>query len=217
MPNEDDQQAEPPCARAGPPRPGHQQLQQQLQAANDQLSQIFHLAPAFMCVLRGPEHVFEMANALYRQLVGGRELIGKPVRAALPELASQGVVELLDEVYRSGQAYQGKALELRLQSDARRGSEQLFLDFAYMALRGPDGAISGVLVQGVDVSERRRAKLLAQGQRRALELAVTGAPLDAVLTELARTAEEQSGGFGLAAVLLRDADGAHLRHAAAPS
>ncbi|MES3025846.1 MAG: PAS domain-containing protein [Pseudomonadota bacterium] len=217
MPNDDEQQADPMRAPGGGAQAGHQQLQQQLQAANEQLNQIFHRAPAFMCVLRGPEHVFEMANARYRQLVGGRELIGKTVRAALPELAGQGVYELLDAVYRSGQAYQGRALQLHLRRDARRGEEQLFLDFAYMALREPGGAISGVLVQGVDVSERRRAKLLAQGQRRALELAVTGAPLEAVLAELARTAEEQSGRTALAAVLLRDAGGAHLRHVAAPS
>jgi PAS domain S-box-containing protein len=216
MPKTDDHHAEGPSALPAIADLRDSHLQQ-LQAANDQLFEIFHRAPAFMCVLRGPEHVFEMANALYRQMVGGRALIGKSMRAALPELEGQGVFELLDRVYQSGRAYVGKGQKLHLQQDGRRGYEELFLDFAYMALSDPDGSITGVLVQGIDVSERRRAKLLAQGQRRALELAVTGAPLDAVLGELAFTAEEQSGGAGLAAVLLRDPEQPLLRHVAAPS
>jgi PAS domain S-box-containing protein len=73
-----------------------------------------------------------------------------------------------------------------------------------------------VLLHGVDVTERTRANLLAIGQRGALELAVTDAPLGDVLDVLARTAEDYSGGAAFASVQLAG-PGAHLRHAAAPS
>jgi PAS domain S-box-containing protein len=86
-----------------------------------------------------------------------------------------------------------------------------------MPLREPDGGVSGVLLHGVDVTERTRANLLAVGQRGALELAVTDAPLGDVLDVLARTAEDYSGGTALASIQLVAADGRHLRHAAAPS
>jgi hypothetical protein len=86
-----------------------------------------------------------------------------------------------------------------------------------MPLREPDGAVSGVLLHGVDVTERTRANALAVGQRGALELAVTDAPLGDVLDVLARTAEDVSGGAALASVQLVSSDGQHLRHAAAPS
>ncbi|MET0855363.1 MAG: PAS domain S-box protein, partial [Telluria sp.] len=61
------------------------------------------------------------------------------------------------------------------------------------------------------------ASLLTVGQRSALELAVSDAPLGDVLDVLANTAEEYGGGAGLAAILLADGDRARLRHAAGPS
>src|SRR3954468_7260098 len=76
----------------------------------ERLRRLFDHAPGFMAVLRGPDHVFELLNASYLQLVGHRDLVGKPVREALPEVEGQGLFELLDEVYRSGEAYTGRAV-----------------------------------------------------------------------------------------------------------
>ena len=66
--------------------------------AENQLREVFTQAPAFMAVLRGPNHVFEFANEAYVHLVNNREIIGKPVGIALPEIAEQGFVGLLDRV-----------------------------------------------------------------------------------------------------------------------
>jgi PAS domain S-box-containing protein len=141
-----------------------------------------------------------------------------PLRAAMPELEGQDFVELIDRVYRTGEACEGGNARLMLRSSApRAGLDEHFLDFVCMALREPDGEVSGVLLHGVDVTERTRANSLAVGQRGALELAVTDAPLGDVLDVLARTAEDYSGGAALASVQLVSADGQYLRHAAAPS
>ena len=48
---------------------------------------MFEQAPGFITILRGPEHTYEFANATYRRLFGDRELIGKTVREAFPDLA----------------------------------------------------------------------------------------------------------------------------------
>src|SRR6202022_3516421 len=66
------------------------------------LRQLFEHAPGFMAVLRGPDHVFELTNAPSRKLLGDRDIVGKPLRAVLPEIEGQGYLELLDEVYRTG-------------------------------------------------------------------------------------------------------------------
>ena len=63
---------------------------------------MFNQAPSFIAVLTGPDHVFEMANEAYYQLVGRRELIGKPLLEALPELAAQGVRRVFDGVFAGG-------------------------------------------------------------------------------------------------------------------
>jgi PAS domain-containing protein len=67
------------------------------------LADVFRQAPAFMCVLRGPDHIFEMANERYFQLVGRRDIIGKSVRDALPEVEGQGYFELIEQVYLTGE------------------------------------------------------------------------------------------------------------------
>ncbi|KQQ97379.1 PAS domain S-box protein [Massilia sp. Leaf139] len=192
-----------------------ERLVAQLRTANERMRDIFYQAPAFMAVLRKPEMVFDMVNERFAELVGRRALLGKSVHAALPELEGQGLFELLDGVYRSGVAHEGSNVRLQLQTAGGELATS-YVDFIYMALREPDGAVSGVLIHGIDVTDRTRANLLAVGQRGALELAVSDAPLDDVLDLLARSAEDYAGGAALAAIQLAGPGGA-LVHAAAPS
>src|SRR6476661_7606268 len=60
--------------------------------AEGRLRAVFKQAPAFLAVLRGPDHVFEFANEAYLHLIGDRDIIGKPVVEALPEVVGQGFV-----------------------------------------------------------------------------------------------------------------------------
>jgi hypothetical protein len=67
----------------------------------------------------------------------------------------------------------------------------------------------------LDVAARKRAETLLEGQRRTLEMVAVGAPLAQTLDTLVRTIEEQDPEM-LGSILLLDADGVHLHHAAAP-
>ena len=92
--------------------------ERELQGQQARLQQMFEQAPGMMAMLRGPEHVFEMVNPAYCRLVGEREIIGKPVRDALPEVERQGFIEILDRVYRSGEAFVGSGIHIGLQRTA---------------------------------------------------------------------------------------------------
>jgi two-component sensor histidine kinase/PAS domain-containing protein len=130
-----------------------------LQADKDRLGELFQQAPGFMCVLRGPEHVFEIINDSYLQLVGHRAgMIGKPVGVALPEIANQGFLELLDGVFSTGEAFTGRDMPVSLQRVAGGVLEQRFVDLLYQPIVGEDGAITGIFVEGSDVSERAAAE-----------------------------------------------------------
>lgn len=120
------------------------------------LRTMFEQAPGFVALLTGPEHRFTLANAAYRQLVGGRNVIGQPVAEALPEIVEQGFVQLLDSVMASGKPYVGRHVKVMLQ----RGDEETerFLDFIYQPIVGRDGSAAGVLVQGHDVTEQVEAQ-----------------------------------------------------------
>ncbi|WUR11918.1 PAS domain-containing protein [[Empedobacter] haloabium] len=118
------------------------------------LRELFEQAPSFMAVLRGPEHVFELANRPYQQLVGGRDIIGKRLAEALPEVRSQGFIDLLNRVYASGQPYVGRQQKVELLKQPGGTLEPRYLDFVYQPLRAPDGSVTGVFVDGVDVTDR---------------------------------------------------------------
>jgi signal transduction histidine kinase/ActR/RegA family two-component response regulator len=125
---------------------------------NLRLTTLFEQAPGIIAVLRGPEHRFELTNRSYMQLIGHRELIGKPARQALPEVADQGFFELLDQVYQTGEPFVGHAVPLRVQREANGPLEERFIDFVYQPIRGPKGEIEGIFVEGSDVTMRKRVE-----------------------------------------------------------
>ncbi|MBC8110985.1 MAG: PAS domain-containing protein [Verrucomicrobia bacterium] len=132
-------------------------------ANGDYIRNLFMQSPAPICVLRGPEHVYEMTNEKYRQLIGNKDIVGKPIRAVFPELEGQGFFELLDEVYATGKSFVGKEMPARF--DIGGGEEKdIFLDFVYQASHDVDGKTDGILVHGVEVTEQvlARKKLEAQ-------------------------------------------------------
>jgi PAS domain S-box-containing protein len=78
---------------------------------------------------------------------------------------------------------------------------------------GAPGDFVGILM---DVTERRLAEALRDGESHILEMIARGAPLEETLESLVRVVEEQFAGL-LCSVLLLDEDGQHVRHGAAPS
>lgn len=134
-------------------------LMHELHRERTRLSDLFQQAPAFFAVLRGPEHIFELINPLYQELIGHRSVIGKPVREAIPEAEDQGFIALLDRVYQTGESFIGRGTRISLARGATEALEDRYLDFVYQAMREADGAISGIIVLGVDVTEGKRAEL----------------------------------------------------------
>lgn len=114
---------------------------------------IFSQAPAVICVLRGPEHVFDLANENYLQLVGNRDIIGKPIREALPEIENQGFFEMLDGVYTSGKAFKGNELKVKL-NVGEKELKHSFMDFVYQPILNGAGKVTGIFVHAIDVSEK---------------------------------------------------------------
>ncbi len=120
--------------------------------------------PAAICIVRGPEHVFEFANPLYQQLFNSRDLIGKPARQALLEIEGQGYFEILDRVYQTGEPFVGT------ESPAKLDRETTF-NFIYQPTFLEDGSVEGIMALAFDVTElvqaRRQAEALAESLQRA--------------------------------------------------
>lgn len=157
-------------AQAGAPAPrqGETQLLQraeEVQRLNASLAEeSMHLrdlimqAPGFMVVLSGPDHVLELVNNAYLKLVGGRPWVGKSIAEALPELADQGYIALLDQVTATQQPFVGRAALVGLQNSTDAPQEERFLDFVLQPILGADGTTRGIFVEGSDVTDRIAAE-----------------------------------------------------------
>lgn len=141
-----------------------QRLLKALEVERNHLHQTVRQAPAFMVTLRGADHVFEYVNDRYHELTGHREMVGKPVREALPELEGQGYIALLDGVYRTGAPFEGREMLARLQRVPGAPLEDRYVDLVLLPLHEPDGTVCGILAHGIDVTEqvtaRRRLEVL---------------------------------------------------------
>jgi PAS domain S-box-containing protein len=115
---------------------------------------VFDFMPGFVCILSGPDHVYEYVNEAYREISGPREFVGRTVREVFPELHDQGFYELLDEVYTSGSPYAARSIPISLD----RTNGERFIDLLYNPIRDADGQITGIFVGGYDTTDAKRAE-----------------------------------------------------------
>lgn len=137
-----------------------------LGAERARLLSIVQQAPAFFALLEGPAHVITMVNPLFMKLFGDRDVLGKAVAVALPEAVDQGYVAMLDRVIDTGQSVRGEGARFDVISAEDQAIDERYVDFVYQPLREEDESVSGIIVLGVDVTEKRRAlKALVQNEK----------------------------------------------------
>lgn len=127
---------------------------------------LFTQAPAAIAVFRGADHVFDIANEQYVGMTGNRDLIGKKVRDAFPELDGQGVFEILDQAYKGDSVF-ARDHRLVADLDGDGAVEERFYNFNCQPVREADGSVSGVFVHAVDVTELVQSRKSAEQDRAA--------------------------------------------------
>jgi PAS domain S-box-containing protein len=128
-------------------------------AARQRLHDLFMQAPALICILRGPDHCFELVNPPYLSILGrerAEEVLGKRVRDVLSEHQARPYLARLDGVYRSGEPYVGREVRLDLATDGT--DREVFYDFVYQPSRDARGDVDGILVHAVDVTQQVHAR-----------------------------------------------------------
>jgi signal transduction histidine kinase/FixJ family two-component response regulator len=130
------------------------------------LGDLLHHAPVAIGILRGPDYVFELTNAHYIEIVGGRDPMGKPLREALPELEDQGVYELLDAVRASGEPYVGRSRHVVLNRGPRGEPEDAYFDFMYQPTFDEAARVEAIVVVAHDVTALVKAKEEAESANR---------------------------------------------------
>ena len=153
---------------------------QQTEAVRAAVREIFEQVPLAVSVLRGAEHRVEIMNAASRQVLGGRDVEGRAVRTALPELEGQGLFELLDSVYRTGKPFEGKEVHVHYDKYGDGTLHEGFFNILYQPLFDTTGRVSGVLSISVEVTDLVRQRNEVE-RRSAEQLAVLGQLAEGVI------------------------------------
>ena len=145
-------------------------LLRKLELEKARLAEAFQRSPSFIVVFRGQELHYEFVNEAYFQLVGHRDILGKPLLEALPEIGTQGFKEILDRVLETGEPWVGRETPVLLQRTPGAPLETRYLDMVLQALAEVDGTRSGVVAHGSDVTEqvlarREVERLLLESER----------------------------------------------------
>lgn len=179
----------PARAEAGRQAGNIQVLNQTLLATVQQLRCLVMKAPSFMCILRGPNLVFELVNIAFSMLAGGRDLNGKTLREGLPESEGQDYPRLLENVLKTGEVHVGRKTRILLQDAPDCEIEEHYIDFVAQPIMGANGEVTGIFIEGNDVTdhvrtEQRQALLIRELHHRVRN---TLATVQGVMTTTAKT------------------------------
>ena len=142
-----------------------------LQSEHARLFRLFDQAPGFVAFLSGPKHTFQFVNAAFQRLTGQRELVGHALHLALPELRGQGYIELVDTVAATGQAHAAHGMRLAMRR-TDGSTDEMFVDVLFQPDLDADGMVTGIYIQGSDVTARVLAQDAVERQHEQLEALV---------------------------------------------
>lgn len=142
--------------------------EESLKTSEERLQQTFQQAPVAICVLRGSKLVFELVNPPYQKLFPGRELLGRSLLSAVPEVSAE-VLGILNQVLTSGVTFVAEEFRIPLDRNHDGLVEDYWFNFVYHPLRESQAAVSAVVTVAVDVTSHVLARQALERANRELE------------------------------------------------
>jgi len=140
------------------------------QRQRDRLGRFFSQAPAAICVLDGPEMVFELVNPHFQRLYPGRDLLGKRVLEALPEMARSPFYPILENIYQTGETFEGKEVLFPLARREGGPLEDIYFDFIYQPRFNKQGEVDGIIAFGYEVTAQVVARQQVEESRQRFQM-----------------------------------------------
>ena len=128
----------------------------------DRLFRAFRNSPASVSLYSGPEFVIEMVNERWQAFTGKRNILGRPIRDVLPEIAAQGVIEILEEVFRTGEPYHATEIKIVHDPDGDGRLQETYWNIVYQSMGDSGQPVREILGHAVEVTDlvlaRRRVR-----------------------------------------------------------
>ena len=144
-------------------------LEISFETERQRFNDLYLQAPSCMGILKGPNHVFEMVNPLYLQLIGEKEILGKPVREVLPELECQGIFEILDTVHKTGETFSAKEMLIKFDKGGKGKIVEMYEDIIYQPHKDINGNIDGIYFFFIDVTEKVESRKKIEESEKSLK------------------------------------------------
>jgi PAS domain S-box-containing protein len=172
-------EASPPCPDSAPGSSSAQELQQlrealvtqgqqlarahaEFRTERERINNMLTQASVAICVLSGPDLVYELVSAGYQQLFPGRRLQGLPMLQALPELRGLPAADNVFQVYQTGETYKGINVRRHIAPYEGEALKEFYFDYILQARTNAQGQIDGVLAFTIDVTEQVLARQRAE-------------------------------------------------------
>ena len=121
-------------------------------------------APIATSLYVGRQLVIEVANEKMLNIWGkGTSILGLPLAQALPELKGQPFLDILDNIFNTGVAYEAKAMRADLAVDGVLGT--YYFDFTYQPLFNANGDVYAIINVAIEIT----AQVIAQQQNEQIQ------------------------------------------------
>ena len=142
----------------------------------EHLEAFFMQAPAGICILDGPDFIFELVNPHYQQLLPGRELTGKKLVDALPELVNTTILEIILRSFKSGKSFEAHELLVPLARIKGEIQEERYFNFICQARHDIHGLTDGVILFVFEVTEVVANRLQEQEREKRFRFLLNAMP-----------------------------------------
>ena len=147
-----------------------------------EMHELFDDLPALIAVVKGKDYVFEYANDLYKKSIKQtKNIIGLPLREAIPELEGQGIFEALDEVYNHGKVFKVKEYNVKIDVNGDGNVKDMYFNLFYKPLRDENNNIVGIFVHALEISELVNSKRATEKTKDEFENMIVNAPFATTL------------------------------------
>ena len=140
-------------------------------------TRLFSQAPTPIAILRGREMRYVFINDAYAQIFSKRQILGKTMRDAFPELEGQPFSSILEEVFDTGIPFNGNEIPVLIDVNSDGLLTTRYFNLVYTPYTDNDGRIEGVMAFGNDVTEQVEARHKVEYAEESARLAIESADL----------------------------------------